>query len=273
MKLYTTISSLQEALKGERAKGFKIGFVPTMGALHKGHLSLVERAGEMSDIVVVSIFVNPNQFNDKTDLANYPRTLDSDMALLGAVKCDYIICPSVTEIYPVPDTRKFEFGLLETVMEGQFRPGHFNGVAQVVSRLFEIVVPDLAFFGRKDFQQLAIIKDLVRQLKLPVGSVPCDIVRESDGLAMSSRNKLLLPQHRECAPLIYRTLSEAKELSFTKTVAEIKTFVAERINSNSLLTLEYFEIVKDWKDPGIKVGCIALNAGKIRLIDNIIFTD
>jgi len=281
MKLYTTISSLQEALKGERAKGFKIGFVPTMGALHKGHLSLVERAGEMSDIVVVSIFVNPNQFNDKTDLANYPRTLDSDMALLGAVKCDYIICPSVTEIYPVPDTRKFEFGLLETVMEGQFRPGHFNGVAQVVSRLFEIVVPDLAFFGRKDFQQLAIIKDLVRQLKLPVGIVPCDIVRESDGLAMSSRNKLLLPQHRECAPLIYRTLSEAKELSFTKTVAEIKTFVAERINSNSLLTLEYFEIVddtslisvKDWKDPGIKVGCIALNAGKIRLIDNIIFTD
>ena len=166
-------------------------------------------------------------------------------------------------------------------MEGQFRPGHFNGVAQVVSRLFEIVVPDLAFFGRKDFQQLAIIKDLVRQLKLPVGIVPCDIVRESDGLAMSSRNKLLLPQHRECAPLIYRTLSEAKELSFTKTVAEIKTFVAERINSNSLLTLEYFEIVddtslisvKDWKDPGIKVGCIALNAGKIRLIDNIIFTD
>ena len=281
MKLYTTISSLQEALKGERAKGFKIGFVPTMGALHKGHLSLVERAGEMSDIVVVSIFVNPNQFNDKTDLANYPRTLDSDMALLGTVKCDYIICPSVTEIYPVPDTRKFEFGLLETVMEGQFRPGHFNGVAQVVSRLFEIVVPDLAFFGRKDFQQLAIIKDLVRQLKLPVGIVPCDIVRESDGLAMSSRNKLLLPQHRECAPLIYYTLSEAKELSFTKTVAEIKAFVAERINSNSLLTLEYFEIVddtslisvKDWKDPGIKVGCIALYAGKVRLIDNIIFTD
>lgn len=279
MKLYTTISSFREALEEDQAKGLKIGFVPTMGALHKGHLSLVEIAGTMSDIVVVSIFVNPNQFNDSRDLANYPRTLEADMKLLSTCRCDYLFYPAVEEIYPVPDTRTFEFGNLETVMEGKFRPGHFNGVAQVVSRLFEIVRPDTAFFGEKDFQQLAIIKDLVRQLKLNIHIVPCQIVREADGLAMSSRNKLLLPQHREEAPLIFRTLQEAKKLSSGKSVAEIKEFVINKINSGSLLKVEYFEIVDDttllsienWSDPGIKVGCIAVFAGKIRLIDNQIF--
>ena len=279
MKLYNNISSLQEALKKEHLKGFKIGFVPTMGALHKGHLSLVDKAGSVTDIVVVSIFVNPTQFNDSSDLANYPRTLQSDMELLSLCKCDYVFSPSVQEIYPVPDQRKFEFGNLETVMEGKFRPGHFNGVAQVVSRLFDIVLPDMAFFGRKDFQQLAIIKDLVRQLNLPVEIVPCDIVREVDGLAMSSRNKLLLPEHRYVAPMICRTLQEAKSLSGSKSVTEIKDFVRDRINSESRLRLEYFEIVDDttlssienWNDSGTKVGCIAVFAGNIRLIDNLIF--
>ena len=271
---------MQEALKTERAKGFKIGFVPTMGALHEGHLSLVEKAGKMADIVVVSIFVNPNQFNDTTDLANYPRTLEADMALLATRKCDYVIYPSVSEIYPVPDTRNFDFGALETVMEGKFRPGHFNGVAQVVSRLFDSVRPDFSFFGQKDFQQLAIIKALVSHLHLPVDIIPCDIVRESDGLAMSSRNKLLLPQHRECAPIIFHTLSEAKVLAETLSLEEVKEFVIQKISSNPLLKLEYFEIVDDttlvsvksWNEPGIKVGCIAVFAGKIRLIDNIVFT-
>ncbi len=279
MKLYTTISALQEALREEQAQGFKIGFVPTMGALHEGHLSLVEQAGKMTDIVVVSIFVNPNQFNDSNDLANYPRTLEADMSLLGTQKCDYVFFPSVEEIYPMPDTRKFSFGALERVMEGAFRPGHFNGVAQVVSRLFEIVNPDKAFFGRKDFQQLAIIKELVRLLNLTIEIVPCDIVRESDGLAMSSRNKLLLPEYRECVPMIFQTLKEAKVLALTRSVSEVKAFVGERINSTALLKLEYFDIVDDtslsavqnWSDPGTKVGCIALYAGKVRLIDNVIF--
>jgi len=279
MKLYTTISELQEAPNKEREKGFKIGFVPTMGALHKGHLSLVQHAGEMADIVVVSIFVNPTQFNDTVDLANYPRTLADDLEKLSTQHCDYVFFPSVEEIYPVTDTRRFEFGNLETVMEGKFRPGHFNGVAQVVSKLFDIVQPDKAFFGLKDFQQLAIIKNLVIQLKLDIEIVPCEIVRESDGLAMSSRNKLLLPEYRACVPVIYQTLMKARELAFVKSVAEVKDFVFDAINAIALLKVEYFEIVDDrtlipvpdWSDIGIKVGCIAVQAGKVRLIDNLIF--
>jgi len=279
MKLYTTISSLQSALKEEHSKGLKVGFVPTMGALHKGHLSLVEQAGSSCDIVVVSIFVNPTQFNDKNDLANYPRTLETDMNLLSQVRCDYVFSPTVEEVYPVPDTRQFGFGPLETVMEGKFRPGHFNGVAQVVSRLFEIVTPDRAFFGLKDFQQLAVIKELVKQMNLPIIIVPCEIVREADGLAMSSRNMLLLPKYRECAPIIRKTLVEAAEMSSQKPVAEVKEFVIRQINATQLLQVEYFEIVDDttllpvaqWSAPGTKVGCIAVFAGKVRLIDNLIF--
>jgi len=279
MKLYTSTSTLQTALKKEQQRGFKIGFVPTMGALHEGHLSLVSQAGEMTDIVVVSIFVNPTQFNDPNDLVNYPRTLEMDLEKLATQRCDYVFAPSAEEIYPVPDTRKFEFGNLESVMEGEFRPGHFNGVAQVVSKLFEIVQPDRAFFGRKDFQQLAIIKNLVFQLKLPIEIMPCEIVREEDGLAMSSRNKLLLPVYRECAPIIYRTLKEAKENLSNLSVAELKESVINTINLSALLKVEYFEIVdestlvpvQNWNDPGIKVGCIAVQAGKVRLIDNLIF--
>jgi len=279
MKLYTTISSLQATLKKEQGKGFKIGFVPTMGALHEGHLSLVKQAGEMTDIVVVSIFVNPTQFNDANDLANYPRTLDADLEKLATQRCDYVFSPSVDEIYPVPDTRRFDFGNLETVMEGEFRPGHFNGVALVVSKLFNIVQPDKAFFGRKDFQQLAIIKSLVLQLKLAIEIEPCEIVREMDGLAMSSRNKLLLPEYRKCAPAIYQSLMEANEFSLDRSVAEVKEFVLNTVNGTGLLKVEYFEIVDDrtlipiqsWSDTGIKVGCIAVQAGKVRLIDNLIF--
>jgi pantoate--beta-alanine ligase len=279
MELYKTITSLQNALQGERSKGLKIGFVPTMGALHEGHLSLVQKAGDICDIVVVSIFVNPTQFNDKNDLANYPRTLESDLKILSGAKCDYIFYPSVEEVYPVPDNRKFNFRNIETVMEGAFRPGHFNGVAQVVSRLLEIVHPDKAFFGQKDYQQIAVIKDLVRQMKIPVEIVSCRIVREKDGLAMSSRNKLLLPEYRNIAPLIYETLKEAKDLSKSKPVTEVKAFVINKINNSELLRVEYFEIVDDttlipvddWAKTPKAVGCIAVYAGKVRLIDNIIF--
>jgi len=279
MKLYTTTITLQEALKAERLKGLKVGFVPTMGALHQGHLSLVNKAIEMCDIVVVSIFVNPTQFNDTKDLDNYPRTLDADQKLLSGVSVDYLFVPTVQDIYPEPDTRIFNFGQIERVMEGAFRPGHFNGVAQVVSKLFSVVEPDLAFFGRKDFQQIAIIQEMVRQLNLGVQIVPCDIVREADGLALSSRNQLLLPEHRQNAPLIFKCLNEAKTLAKTSSVKEVKDFVISQINESQWFEVEYFEIVDEcnlspianWNDAKSCVGCIAVYAGKVRLIDNIIF--
>lgn len=279
MKLFTTVSALQTALNNNRTSGLSVGFVPTMGALHEGHLFLVSQAGKNNDLVVVSIFVNPTQFNDKNDLEKYPRTLESDMEKLSHEKCDYVFAPAAEEVYPEPDTRKFDFGNLETVMEGRFRPGHFNGVAQVVSRLFDIVKPDRAYFGLKDIQQLAIIKELVRQLNCPVEIVPCEIVREPDGLAMSSRNTLLTPEHREVAPLIYRALLKANELKRSKSVKELKEIVVAEVESTPLLRVEYFEIVDDtkllpvtsWDEPTQKIGCIAVFAGKIRLIDNIKF--
>lgn len=279
MELFKTIKELQQRLDSDRNRALSIGFVPTMGALHKGHLSLVERAARENDRVVVSIFVNPTQFNDQNDLQNYPRTLEADQRLLSTLRCDYVFAPEVREIYPEPDTRKFDFGLLETVMEGKFRPGHFNGVAQVVSRLFEVVKPDRAYFGLKDFQQLAIIKNMVARLQLPVQVLACDIVREPDGLAMSSRNALLTPEHRNAAPLIYRTLKEASAEADSYSPEELRQRVTAKINANPLLRVEYFEIVDDttlqpvssWQEKGTKVGCIAVFAGRIRLIDNIVF--
>ncbi len=279
MKVYSDPLSIQKTLSEARAQGLNIGFVPTMGALHQGHLSLVEQAGQECGVVVASIFVNPTQFNDPNDLANYPRTLEADLKMLEEQGCDLVFVPTVETMYPEPDNRIFAFGELETVMEGKFRPGHFNGVAQVVSKLFDLVNPDKAFFGQKDFQQLAIIKAMVKQLSLPVEIVPCAIVREPDGLAMSSRNKLLLPEYRKCAPQIYRILSEAKNLAKSHSVAEVKNFVNQEIGNANLLKLEYFELVEElslkaiqsWDESGIKVGCIAVFAGKVRLIDNLIF--
>ncbi len=279
MEFFKKITELQLSLKSDREKGLSIGFVPTMGALHKGHLSLVERAGKENDRVVVSIFVNPNQFNDPKDLKNYPRTLENDLSLLSTLKCDYIFSPEVDEIYPEPDTRKFDFGELETVMEGHFRPGHFNGVAQVVSKLFDIVNPDNAYFGLKDFQQYSILKNMVRMLNLSVTIVPCDIVREEDGLAMSSRNALLTREHREAAPRIYAILKRARDEASGFSPDELKSRVINAINAVPSLKVEYFEIVDEltlqsisnWEQPGIKVGCVAVFAGSVRLIDNIIF--
>ncbi len=279
MKVYSDPLSIQQTLSEARAQGLKIGFVPTMGALHQGHLSLVEQAGQECGVVVASIFVNPTQFNDPNDLANYPRTLEADLKMLETQGCDIVFVPTVETMYPEPDNRIFAFGELETVMEGKFRPGHFNGVAQVVSKLFDLVNPDKAFFGQKDFQQLAIIKAMVKQLNLPVEIVPCAIVREPDGLAMSSRNKLLLPEYRKCAPQIFRILSEAKNLAKSHSVDEVKNFVCQEIEQTNLLKLEYFELVDElslkaiqsWDESGIKVGCIAVFAGKVRLIDNLIF--
>lgn len=279
MELFTTIAELRVALAKDRQDDLSVGFVPTMGALHEGHLSLVTRAGTENDKVVVSIFVNPTQFNDPNDLERYPRTLDKDLSLLAPLHCDYIFAPSVREVYPEPDTRKFDFGMLETVMEGKFRPGHFNGVAQVVSKLFDIVEPDRAYFGKKDFQQYSIIKNMCKIMGYTLEIVPCDIVREADGLAMSSRNMLLTEQHRAQAPAIYRTLLEAKREAEVLSPAEVQARVVQRIQDNSLLEVEYFEIVDEltlqplhsWEGSNKKVGCIAVFAGKVRLIDNIYF--
>ena len=214
------------------SKGKKIGFVPTMGALHQGHISLVNQAVSENKTTVVSIFVNPTQFNDPKDLELYPRTLENDLKLLEPTGCAIVFAPNEKEVYPEPDLRKFNFGKLETVMEGKHRPGHFNGVAQVVSRLLVVVKPDKAYFGLKDLQQLAIVKSMVKQLQLPVEIVPCAIIREKSGLAMSSRNELLTDEQRKNASVISETLFKAKELKEQKSVQELAEWVLERINQN-----------------------------------------
>lgn len=279
MQVFNTKNELVNRIAELKKEGKKIGFVPTMGALHEGHLSLVKASKKNSDITVVSIFVNPTQFNDPEDLKRYPRTLEQDIRLLETVDCDLVFAPSVEEIYPEPDTRKFDFGYLESVMEGAKRPGHFNGVGQVVSRLFDIVSPDKAFFGMKDFQQVAIIKYMVKQLKYDIEIIPCPIVREESGLAKSSRNTLLDEEHKKNAPHIYATLKKARTLVPEMEVKEMKKWIADEINRNPFLETEYVEIVDDttlkvtenWTEPGTKVACVAVYAGKIRLIDNIVF--
>ena len=280
MQVVKHINQLRLVLNDKRKEGLSIGFVPTMGALHQGHLSLVELAGKQTGYVIVSIFVNPTQFNDKNDLDRYPRDLQKDIDLLASTACQLVFAPDVQEIYPEPDTRQFNFGTLEQVMEGKFRPGHFNGVAQVVSRLFDMVKPDKAFFGQKDFQQLAIINEMVRKLQLPVEIISCPIIREADGLAMSSRNMLLTEEQRRNASLISASLFEAANKMGILTVEELRDQVMSRINENEYLNTEYFEIVnsqtllpiKSWEEPGGKVACIAVHCGKVRLIDNVILS-
>lgn len=278
MEIINTKKNLRNMLDNQ-PEHHRIGFVPTMGALHEGHLSLVRCCRAENDIVVVSIFVNPTQFNDKEDLANYPRTLDRDLELLRQENTDVVFCPTVEEMYPEPDTRTFDLGGLDATMEGAFRPGHFNGVVQIVTKLFDVIRPHRAYFGEKDFQQLTIIRYIVNQLHIPVQIVSCPIVREPDGLAMSSRNMLLGPNERQAAPIISQVLFKAKKLQHTLTVDELKKWVVAQIDANPYLKTEYFEIVDDvklqpvssWEDPVSKVGCIAVRAGKIRLIDNIRF--
>lgn len=276
MKVIYTVADLRSAIATH--KGEQIGFVPTMGALHAGHLSLVERARKECGVVVVSIFVNPTQFNDKGDLAAYPRTLPADLELLSPIGPDYVFAPSVEEVYPTPDTREFDFGMVDKVMEGASRPGHFNGVGQVVSKLFDFVEPHKAYFGEKDFQQIAVIKELVRQMGSPVEIVECPIVRDTDGLALSSRNTLLDEAHRAAAPHIYATLRKAVERKAEfATPAEMVAWVEEEINKNPLLKCIYFEVVDalsmqsvaEWTNDCNTQGCIAVQCGSVRLIDNI----
>jgi len=271
-------AEMKAKIVSHRNNGETIGFVPTMGALHQGHISLIQKSLRENEITVCSIFVNPTQFNNTNDLLNYPRTLKEDLIMLREAGCNNVFVPSEREIYPVPDTRIFDFGELDKSMEGKYRPGHFNGVAQVVSKFFEIVLPDRAYFGEKDFQQLAIIKAMTKMLKFRTDIVPCPIIREKDGLAMSSRNKLLSPEHRKSASLISKSLFDAlnnKDLP----VAELKFRVINTIHADKNLKVEYFEIVdfdslkllNHWADSSKPMACIAVFAGQVRLIDNVRF--
>ena len=277
MKIVKGINELKSYLADSKKDGKRIGLVPTMGALHKGHLSLVERCVKENDVCVVSVFVNPTQFNDKHDLETYPRTLEADCALLEQAGCDFVFAPLVEEMYPEPDMRTFDFGPVMQVMEGAKRPGHFNGVAQVVSKLFYIVEPDNAYFGEKDFQQIAVIRAMVKQLQIPVQINACPIVREADGLALSSRNTRLTPELRAKAPKIARAMCESLELAKTKSVKEVHDYVVNTLNADPDLEVEYYEIVdgnslqaiQDWKDTDYAVGCITVYCGEVRLIDNI----
>jgi pantoate--beta-alanine ligase len=280
MKVAVTEVKLQEELSGYGER--PVGFVPTMGALHQGHLSLVQTAISLCPVVVVSIYVNPTQFNDRNDLRNYPRTLEADLGLLGKIlrKNDLVFTPDDAEMYPEEDKRVFSFGNLDRVMEALHRPGHFNGVALVVSKLFDMVKPDIAIFGQKDFQQLAVIKELVRQTGSKVKIIGNPIIREDDGLAMSSRNTLLEPDIRKNAPAIFRTISAAAGMIAFHDIPEIKNFVSRMLNSIPGFAVEYFEIADDTdlvpvtSKTGMSpekryFGCIAVKAGKVRLIDNV----
>ena len=277
MKVIHTIKDLQAELSVLKAQGKKVGLVPTMGALHAGHASLVKRSVNENEVTVVSVFVNPTQFNDKNDLVKYPRTLDADCKLLEACGATYPFAPSVEEMYPEPDTRQFSYAPLDTVMEGAFRPGHFNGVCQIVSKLFEAVKPHRAYFGEKDFQQLGIIHEMVRQMQFDLEIVGCPIVREEDGLALSSRNARLSAEERENALKISQTLFKSRTFAATHTVSETQKFVEDAIAAAPGLRLEYFEIVDgntlqkvgNWDQTSYAVGCITVFCGDVRLIDNI----
>lgn len=279
MQVFHKIVELQNTLFDDRKKGRSVGLVPTMGALHDGHASLVKKSVKENNITVVSVFVNPTQFNDPKDLSSYPRDLEADCKLLESVGADYVFAPSVEEMYPTPDTRHFEFPPISTVMEGAHRPGHFNGVCQVVSRLFYIVRPDRAYFGEKDWQQIAVVKAMVKSLGLNVNIVECPIIRDTDGLARSSRNTLLSAEERMIAPNIFKALKESVKYAKKHTVQETHDYVVNQINAVKGLDVEYFEIVdgnslqsiNNWNDTDYAVGCITVYCGArpVRLIDHI----
>ena len=279
MKVVTTIRDLQAELAAARSENRSIGLVPTMGALHAGHASLVKRSVAENSVTVVSIFLNPTQFNDKSDLERYPRTLDADCQLLETCGAQIAFAPSVAEIYPEPDTRHFSYPPTDEVMEGARRPGHFNGVCQIVSKLFAWVEPTRAYFGEKDFQQIAVIRRMVSDLGFGLEIVPCPVVREVDGLAMSSRNTLLTPSERVIAPRIYAALKASQEFARSHSVTATIQYVVSRINAVEDLDVEYFSIVDadtlldvhSWDEAPSVVGCITVYCGSkpIRLIDHI----
>lgn len=277
MEVIRTVDGLRGCLSEARAAGKSVGLVPTMGALHAGHISLVDRARKENDVVVVSVFVNPTQFNNAEDLATYPRTEEADCCKLEAAGVDVAFIPEVKEMYPEPDTRVFALGEVAEVMEGPMRPGHFNGVAQVVSKLFAMVEPTRAYFGEKDFQQIAVIRRMVELEGFTLEVVDCPICREADGLAMSSRNTRLTPEQRSLAPAIYRALDESRRYALEHTLQQTRQFVTDAVNAVDQMEVEYYEIVDpltmqplaEWPSEGDAQGCITAYCGKVRLIDNI----
>lgn len=282
MKVINKTSDLQAIIEQFKNDEKSIGLVPTMGALHKGHLSLVKNSISNNDITVVSIFVNPTQFNNPNDLASYPRMVDKDLELLQTVGCDVVFAPEADDIYSKSETDsrfEFDFEGLDKVMEGKFRPGHFNGVVQIVSKLFDLVRPDRAYFGEKDFQQLAIIRLMTRRYNLPIEIVPCPIVREDSGLALSSRNSLLKDNEKQVAQHIYAVLNESRQFVPQTEVEELKQCVIAAIEQKPELKVEYFDIVDGhtlksigkWDEYDYVVGCITVFCGNVRLIDNICY--
>lgn len=261
-----------------RAAGKRIGFVPTMGALHEGHLSLISRALCECDVVICSIFVNPTQFNDPKDYERYPRVMDEDVKMLESVGCHAVFAPSEKIIYPDDSFKlQIEFGFLETVLEGKHRPGHFKGVGMVVKRLFEVVKPDRAFFGLKDYQQVMVIKELVRQFSIPVEIIGMPTIREADGLAMSSRNRLLSPEERTTALHLSRVLREAKAVFGKTSIADIKSNAIRELEALPNVKVDYFEIsdghtlqtIHVPSESSLPVALLAVFVGKVRLIDNM----
>ncbi len=280
MEITSTISEINSLIKKLKREGKSLGFVPTMGALHEGHLSLITRSSKQNGATLVSIFVNPTQFNDQQDFRSYPKNLEEDLETLSGGSVDLVFVPSSEEIYPEPDNRVFDFGGLDNSMEGKHRPGHFNGVAQVVSRFFEIIQPDKAYFGEKDFQQLAIIRKMSSDLGFPVRIESCPIVRENDGLAMSSRNKLLLPEERISAARISQALEMAKSRMGRVSIESLRQETISFLHKDPRIKTEYFEIVdendlspvSDWDQAAGIRGCLATVIGKVRLIDNMDFS-
>lgn len=280
MRIFSSVQDLQNAIAEQKNLGKTVGFVPTMGALHQGHLSLIKQCKVENDVCVVSIFVNPTQFNNKQDLASYPRTLDKDAKLLEPLGCDFIFAPSEKDMYSEEEVNKtfdFDFKGLDKVMEGKFRPGHFNGVVQIVSKLFSIVNPNKAYFGEKDFQQVAIIRHMTKSMAFPIEIIACPIIREESGLAMSSRNELLSVDERKNAVHISKVLNESRNFVSQKSPKALTEWVIEQVNSGNGLEVEYFEIVdgdslqtiEKWEDTKYAVGCITVYCGKVRLIDNM----
>ena len=280
MEIIRTVELLRRRIDEEKRLGRSVGLVPTMGALHAGHISLIDRARKENDIVAVSVFVNPTQFNNPEDLRTYPRTEEADCEKLINAGVDIAFIPSVEEVYPEPDTRVFDLGPVAEVMEGAMRPGHFNGVAQVVSKLFSMVMPHRAYFGEKDFQQIAVIRRMAQLEGFDIEIIDCPIMREDDGLAMSSRNVRLTPSQRAIAPAIHKALIASLEYAKSHTIAETKQYVIDEINSQPEMEVEYYEIVdsltmqpiENWENTQCAVGCVTVYCGQVRLIDNIKYT-
>lgn len=279
MEIIETIDDLKELLRKQREEGKTVGLVPTMGALHEGHASLVDRSVRENDVTVVSVFLNPTQFNDKTDLEKYPRTLEADCKLLLEHGADVVFAPSVEEVYPEPDTRQFSYPPTDSVMEGAFRPGHFNGVCQVVSKLFSYVAPNRAYFGEKDYQQIAVIRRMVADLGFQIDIVPCPVIRDERGLALSSRNKLLTERELTIAPQIFAAMKESRDQMCERSIEEIRNYVIDRVNSVAGLSVQYYSIVdgltladiQSWDEAETIVGCITVfcTDSGVRLIDHI----